>query len=429
MKRLKVSRQLLIIFSVVLFMCTLAFSVMMVLRMKDYATSVTYDRLKSYSEIFGPNQTEDTNELSTAGFEVAWIRGNLTSSTTASIDTSDNISTFLTDCALAVNQIQIGKGVKGTIDNESGKTLYYYAETDLRGVFQIYLTDGSYIKASVIAVIYQSIMIFSTVFILGIIIIAIWNHLFVKRISRLQKHINDLSKNNYEVSYTDNGSDEIADIAESVEQMRLQIKENETIKQEMLQNVSHDFKTPIAVIKSYSEAIADGVADTEACNIIIAQADKLKRKVNILLQYNRLAYLQKDKEFEHILMSELIREIVDNYKFRSTVQFELDLEDVYFDGYHENLYTIVDNILDNAQRYVKSLIKITLKDDTLTIYNDGEHIDEKFLNGLFKPYEKGSKGQFGLGMSIVVKTCNFFDLDFNVQNEEVGVSFIIKKPN
>ncbi len=76
-------------------------------------------------------------------------------------------------------------------------------------------------------------------------------------------------------------------------------------------------------------------------------------------------------------------------------------EDVYFQGYRENLYTVIDNILDNAKRYAKTKIKIILRKDRLRIYNDGEAIDEQFLNSIFKPYEKGSKGEFGLGMSIV----------------------------
>ena len=59
---------------------------------------------------------------------------------------------------------------------------------------------------------------------------------------------------------------------------------------------------------------------------------------------------------------------------------------------------------------------------------DGENIEEQFLNSIFKPYEKGSKGQFGLGMSIVKKTVDFFGMNMIVRNEEPkGVSFLIKR--
>ena len=107
--------------------------------------------------------------------------------------------------------------------------------------------------------------------------------------------------------------------------------------------------------------------------------------------------------------------------------FDLNLDDVNFKGYRENWYTVVDNIIDNAKRYAKTTIKIILKPNKLCIYNDGEHIDEKFINSEFRPYEKGSKGQFGLGMSIVSKTVDFFGMKLSVTNEDVGVTFKISK--
>ena len=125
-------------------------------------------------------------------------------------------------------------------------------------------------------------------------------------------------------------------------------------------------------------------------------------------------------------MSEVIKEVVQGYKFQTEFKIDLDIdEDVTFLGYRENYYTVVDNIIDNAKRYAKSQIKIVLKKDRLRIYNDGEHISEAFVENAFKPYEKDSKGQFGLGLSIVKKTLDFFDMQIKVVNEEVGVSFII----
>ncbi len=208
-----------------------------------------------------------------------------------------------------------------------------------------------------------------------------------------------------------------------------EIKESERTKQEMLQNISHDFKTPIAVIKSYAEAQQDGMADEDSNKIIIAQTEILKNKVNRLLQYNSLEYLQKDREFEAVNMKEIVEEVIQGYKFQTNIDIELDLqEDVFFKGYRENYYTIVDNIVDNAKRYAKTKIKIVLKKDRLRIYNDGDPIDEQFIRNSFRPYEKGSKGEFGLGMSIVKKTVDFFGMQLLVKNEAIGVSFIITTP-
>ena len=228
----------------------------------------------------------------------------------------------------------------------------------------------------------------------------------------------------------DDGDNKVATLSRSVEHMRKEISTNEKTKQEMLQNLSHDFKTPIAVIKTYAEAMVDGVEDVNSATAkIIEQADILRNKVNKLLQYNSLEYLSKDREFDDVVMNEIVNDLVKNYKYQiADIDFELDLDDnITFKGYRENWYTVVDNIIDNAKRYAKTKIKIVLKEGYLRIYNDGEHISDDFINNSFKPYEKGSKGQFGLGMSIAQKTIYFFGMKLVVKNEEVGVSFIIEE--
>ena len=95
----------------------------------------------------------------------------------------------------------------------------------------------------------------------------------------------------------------------------------------MYQNISHDFKTPLTVIKSYIEAVEDGVEDKDsAFQTIKEQTDKLEQKVRSLLYLNKLDYL-KDKEVDKtkfIDMESLIQEEVDKFKFhRKDINFEV----------------------------------------------------------------------------------------------------------
>ena len=93
----------------------------------------------------------------------------------------------------------------------------------------------------------------------------------------------------------------------------------------------------------------------------------------------------------------------------------------------EHWETILDNLLQNFMRYAKTTIKITAKQNKLILYNDGENIDEDFLAGIFTPFRKGIKGEFGLGLSIVKKTLNMIGYDIVIKNDKKGVSFIITK--
>lgn len=313
---------------------------------------------------------------------------------------------------------------------KKGATLYYSFSSNRECTqFTFIFTDNTYATAFIRDVALRMFSTFLGILFVAVMCIYVWSTRITKRLKAIQEHIIDLPKDKYEKEYVDDSDDEIGELSRSVEVMRKEIGHNENTKQEMLQNLSHDFKTPIAVIKSYAEAIQDGMAGPEAVDTIIEQAESLKKKVNRLLQYNSLEYLTKDKPFEQVNMSELVNRVVEHYKFQTNLKFTLDIIDnVIFEGYPENWSTVVENIIDNAKRYAKSEIRIILRENHLRIYNDGEPIDEQFLNSVFKPYEKGSRGQFGLGMSIVKKTVDFFGMNMLVRNEENGgVSFIIKK--
>ena len=430
MRKISLSSQLVLIFVITFIISISAFLIASASTTINLVESEVYTRLQSYSQFMdGPMVEGDFPDLEVAFY----IKNNQEErSRLKDFVTAEDISLITSDALKIRNQSsdqRFGFIVKNKYINTNSKKLYYVYETrDNSQNFKITITNDSYASRAIQnnMLINSSIFLGSLLFISAVLII--WSTTLVKRLRNIQNHILSLPRNKYEEKYVDDGLDEVGMLSNSVEHMRLEIYKNEKIKQEMLQNLSHDFKTPIAVIKTYAEAIDDGVEDiTVGASKIIEQADILKHKVNKLLQYNSLEYLTKDKEFEDVAINEIIRDIVMNYKYQTDLTFDLDLEDdVTFKGYRENWYTVIDNIVDNAKRYAKSTIKIVLKKDYLRIYNDGEPISEEFINNSFKPYEKGSKGQFGLGMSIAQKTIYFFGMKLIVKNENVGVSFIIK---
>ncbi|MDO9629140.1 MAG: HAMP domain-containing sensor histidine kinase [Acholeplasmataceae bacterium] len=311
-------------------------------------------------------------------------------------------------------------------ENIGGTNFYYQIERRPGNSAVIVFTSEAYLDVignSFSALVRAS---FIALVLLGNLIILMWSRITVLRVKRLQGEVQVLSLTNYQVPIEIDGNDEITDLALTIEKMRQEIQHSEKSKQEMLQNISHDFKTPIAVIQSYAEAIADGVSDVSEAEVIIKQADLLNQKVKQLLELNKLEYLRDQNEFETIVIKDIIINIVNNQKYRTTVDFKLEMDDSTYFGVKENFYTAFSNIIDNAIRYAKTEIVITLKNKKLTFYNDGERISDKFIEQLFKPYEKGRNGQFGLGMSIVQKTCAHFNLLLKVENVNQGVMFTIE---
>jgi two-component system, OmpR family, sensor histidine kinase CssS len=323
------------------------------------------------------------------------------------------------------NKLRVIPG--GTYDETiNGTNFYYQIERRPGNSAIIVFTSEAYLDVignSFSALVRAS---FIALVLLGNLIILMWSRITVLRVKRLQGEVQLLSRTNYQVPIEIDGNDEITDLALTIEKMRQEIQYSEKSKQEMLQNISHDFKTPIAVIQSYAEAIADGVSDISEAEVIIKQADLLNQKVKQLLELNKLEYLKDQNEFETVVIKDIIINIVNNQKYRTPIDFKLELDDSTYFGVKENFYTAFSNIIDNAIRYAKSKIVITLKNKKLTFYNDGEQISDKFIEQLFKPYEKGRNGQFGLGMSIVQKTCAHFNLLLKVENVDQGVMFTIE---
>lgn len=330
---------------------------------------------------------------------------------------------FFNDSSLRNQVISYYKGKNiSSLPMEYQIDKFYFMGIKKDNILKIAVSDDSYISRLHETTTKTVVFVFFPILILGNFLIIFWSQINSKRIKYIKNKVN----NNIIVDNDFYIDDEISELALAISKMQIEIKQNEKTKQEMLQNVSHDFKTPISVIKSYSEAILDGIESKEGLNIIIKQTDILKNKVYDLLQITKLEYLNNDKEFEDINMKELINNIIINYKHEK-IKFELNLSEVYFKGFYDNYQTVVTNIIDNSLRYAKSLIKIDLINNELHIFNDGEPIKEDMLNKMFEPYQKGKKGNFGLGMTIVKRTLDLFNMSITPKNVSNGVEFIIKK--
>lgn len=269
---------------------------------------------------------------------------------------------------------------------------------------------------------------FLNILVLGNVIIWLWSSHTVGKLKELQEQVDQMVYDDYQTEVNiDNAAEEIVSLSKTIDNMRAEIKSYEETKKEMIQNLGHDLKTPIAVIKSYAEAILDGIEDKEAAALIIKQSDVLTKKVRQIIEYRKIGYIDAEDQFELVSFKEIIHQVVNHYKYITDKKIILDIDD---DWQHvmvkDACYVAISNIVDNAVRYVKTKIMIQLKNKKLTIFNDGEPIEENVLPKIFKAYEKGSKGQFGLGLAIVKETMDRFGLKVSVQNHANGVLFTIE---
>ena len=299
--------------------------------------------------------------------------------------------------------------------------IYYYYTLHNDDVTKIALTNDTYIEKTKQDILDAVFPVVILAFLIIALILIFWGSFIVRKIEKLKQKIDNIDNDNYDHSISFQIDDEIRSLELAIEDMRVSLKNQEEYRNQMYQNISHDFKTPLTVIKSYIEAYNDKIEDANTViDVISEQTEKLELKVHSLLYLNKLDYLKDNKKVDTAIKE---------FKFRrKDVKFVVTFDkNSKFYGTYDYFETVIDNLLANFMRYAESTIKILVKNNRLTLYNDGPNIDDTLLEGIFTPFRKGIKGEFGLGLSIVKKTLLLMNYDIKVKNEKKGVSFIIYK--
>jgi len=260
-----------------------------------------------------------------------------------------------------------------------------------------------------------------------------WVGYLIHSLKLIELYINNYKKGD-NVELVINRKDEIGELATAIVAMNKELKHQEELKEEMIHNISHDLKTPIATIKSYGESIKDGVYPYDtleaSVDVIIEHASRLEKKVQSLLLLNRMEYILQDDRPGKSDMKDVVEKAIRSVKvFKPEIKLITELTSCSYYGQEEPWRVVVENLLDNALRYAKTVVEIRLSRDELSVYNDGIRIPENRMQQLFKAYERGSGGQFGLGLSIVHRVISAYGYTIRIHNEDKGVTFIISPEN
>ncbi len=212
----------------------------------------------------------------------------------------------------------------------------------------------------------------------------------------------------------------------------------EQMRKDFVANVSHELRTPLTTIKSYLEALEDGVVeDKDLANRFIKVAsqetDRMTRLVNDLLQ---LSHLDDKQQLNKSMVSfkEMIEDVVDRFSFQCKQRLiELNvnipeyLPTIYVD--RDQIDQVLDNLLSNAIKYTKKNGKIfvsaKLEKDHLyiEIADTGMGISKKHLTRLFERFYRVDKarsremGGTGLGLSIAREIVKAHHGDIYIDSE------------
>lgn len=246
------------------------------------------------------------------------------------------------------------------------------------------------------------------------------------------------NKNWNEKIYQVNRKDEVGRIINSLSAIQTNVNEINEDEELFYQSVSHGLKTPIMVIQNCCTAYQDGIYGDEAIDIIMRESIALEDGIKKLLYVSSFDHmLGKRSEFVAVDIAKLCEQCIKRFEASTNgAAIETDVpQGIMINGNAAALETLFCNILENAIRYVKSKIRIFLKEDganyIVVFENDGRIIDKKTMEILFDKFYKGPRGSFGLGLYIARKIAIFHGGDIWAENIENGVQFhvALKKYN
>ena len=221
------------------------------------------------------------------------------------------------------------------------------------------------------------------------------------------------------------------------------------MRKQFISDVSHELKTPIALIQGYSEGLIENVnSDEESrkfyADVILDEANKMDELVKRLLELMKLEYGEREFHDNKFDIVELINEIIRNsnvmlkeqnikVEFKSKEPIYVFADDFYIEQ-------VVRNYFTNAIKNVKSVdgkkkIKINIRKNKnsdkakISVFNSGEHISEENLSRIWTRFYKVDKsrnrkdGGTGIGLALVKAIMNQYGNDFGVQNKNGGVEF------
>lgn len=260
----------------------------------------------------------------------------------------------------------------------------------------------------------------------------------VNEITHLGEHINQLSATLQET---------ISELKTANNELQTDIErknEIDEMRKEFLSNVSHELKTPIALIQGYAEGLKEGINDDEEsrefyCDVIIDEADKMNKLVKNLLTLNQLEFGHDTVTMERFDITELVRNCI------QSVDILLKQKDIRLSfRQQEPIYVWADefkteqvftNYLSNAihhaedEKHIEVKIEKRNKVARISVFNTGAPIPEEALAHLWTKFYKVDKartreyGGNGVGLSIVKAIMDSFHKEYGVINYENGVAF------
>ena len=228
--------------------------------------------------------------------------------------------------------------------------------------------------------------------------------------------------------------DEIGDLTEAVHQMNTSLEEKERLQNTFISGITHDVRTPLAIVRNEAEMLELGVVKQEDVaatgRSMTEEVDRIDRLVTQMLEYSKLSAGKLALTIEPVHMNELLEATVARMEewFRhKQVTVTLELEDVTVQADRLAMERILSNFLQNAYHAspIGGMITIRLTERRLEIEDKGPGITESMRANIWDMYVKGDRSNgHGLGLAINKLLLEAQGLSYGIESREGALFWI-----
>ena len=276
---------------------------------------------------------------------------------------------------------------------------------------------------------------------------------YFKPIERLAEAMHEVAEGDFDIELpVSTSGDEIDKMNLNFNKMVKELRSTETLQSDFVQNVSHEFKTPLASIKGYAvllnemaSELPDSAKAKEYTEHIIQSAGALSDLARNILSLSKLENQNIVSEKKSFLLDEQIRQAylsLEPLWGKRDIEIDMELDEVKYIGNENLMFQIWTNLFSNAIKFTpdKGAISVTIKeglrepgDVCVTVSDTGigmskdeqEHIFDKFYQAEINRSKSGN----GLGLTLVKKITELCEGDIFVESEPGnGAAFTVWLP-
>ena len=270
----------------------------------------------------------------------------------------------------------------------------------------------------------------------------------IKPITVLTEATKKVSAEKYSVSLPIERQDEIGELAKSFQTMTKKLSESDQMRKQFINDVSHDFQTPLQNIKGYvnllQEESISNVEQQQYLTIIAMETNRLSSLTKQLLILTSLDTLSDGLEKQKVNIVQQIKQILHNYRWlmnEKDISLLTNMQDVSIEGNDAFLEKIWENLLSNSLKYTPSggSIEITVEQvdsRVLISFKDtGIGMGKEILPHIFERFYRADDSRYpkiegtGLGLAIVKQVVNIHGGVIDVESDvNIGTTITIKLP-